>query len=65
MPSVSKNMISMLLTFEQACLEFFRHRVIALMMEAASSSEASANCYQTIQSNNLKTAIFILDTMKT
>jgi hypothetical protein len=39
--------------------------IIALMMEAASTSETSANFYQTTWSKSQKTAIFILDAVRT
>jgi hypothetical protein len=39
--------------------------MIALMMEEASTSEASANFYQTKWRNNQKRAIFILAAVRT
>jgi hypothetical protein len=39
--------------------------LIALTMQAASTSEMSVNFYQTAQSYNPKTAIFILAAMRT
>jgi hypothetical protein len=39
--------------------------LVTLMMEAASTYETSVNFYQTTQSNNQKTAIFILAAVRT